>query len=46
MCRNAWSETLNYHCFDMNKNKKEGKYCIFNESENTYVECIPENEDF
>ena len=46
MCRVAWSETFNYLCIDMTKNKKEGKYRIFNESKNTYIECIPESEPF
>ena len=44
MCRVAWSEKFNYICFDMAKNKKEGKYRIFNSSKNTYIECIPETE--
>ena len=39
-CRKAWSEKLNYLCIDMAKNKNEGKYRFFNESKNTYIECI------
>ena len=35
VCRVAWGEKFNYLCIDMNKNKTEGKYRIFNESENT-----------
>ena len=31
-CRTAWSETFNYLCTDMTKNKKECKYRIFNEN--------------
>ena len=46
MCRVAWSEKFNYLCFDMTKNKKEGKYHNFNESKNTYKECICETEAF
>ena len=46
MCRVAWSEKFNYLCIDMNKNKNEGKYRIFNESKNTYIESICENEAF
>ena len=38
-CRTAWSETFNYLCIDMTKNKKECKYRIFNENKNTYIEC-------
>ena len=46
MCRTAWNENCNYLCIDMTKDKKEGKYCIFNESKSTYIECIPETEAF
>ena len=46
MCRVAWSEKINYLCIDMTKNKDEGKYRIFNESKNTYIECICETEAF
>ena len=44
MCRKAWSETFNYLCTDMTKNKNDGKYRIFNKSKKTYIECIPESE--
>ena len=30
MCHEAWSERYNYLCFDMTKNKNEGKYRNFN----------------
>ena len=33
-------------CIDMTKNKNDGKYRIFNESKNTYIECIPGSEAF
>ena len=46
MCHKAWSERFNYLCVDMTKNKKEGKYRIFNESKTTCIECIPETEPF
>ena len=46
MCRVAWSENFNCLCIDMTKNKNEGKYRIFNESKNTYFECICESEAF
>ena len=46
MCRKAWSEKFNYLCIDMNESKNEGKYCIFNENNNAYLECIPETEAF
>ena len=44
ICRKAWSERFIYLCIDMTKNKDEGKYRIFNESETIYIECIPESE--
>ena len=46
MCKVCWSERFNYLCIDMNKNKNDGKYRIFNESKPTYIECIPETEAF
>ena len=46
MCRVAWGEKINYICIDMTKKKNNGKYRIFNESKNTYIECICEGEDF
>ena len=46
MCHKAWDEKYNYLCIDMTKNKNEGKYCIFNESKTTYIECICETEAF
>ena len=46
MCRVAWGEKFNYLCIDMTKIKNEGKYCIFNESKNTYIDCICETEPF
>ena len=46
MCHKAWDERYNYLCIDMAKNKKEGKYRIFNENQNTYIECICEIEAF
>ena len=46
ICRVAWSEKINYLVIDMTENKNGGKYRIFNESKNTYIECIPESEPF
>ena len=46
MCHKAWDERFNYLCNDMTKNKKEGKYCIFNESKTTYIDCNPKTEPF
>ena len=44
LCRVVWSENFNYLRIDLSKNKKEGKYRIFNESKTTYIDCIPETE--
>ena len=46
MCHKAWDEKYNYLCIDMTKNKNEGRYCIFNESKTTYIECICETNPF
>ena len=46
MCHKAWDERYNYLCFDMTKNKNDGKYRIFNESKTTYIDCIPETNPF
>ena len=46
MCHKAWDEKFNYLCIDITKNKNDGKYRIFNESKNTYIECICESEAF
>ena len=46
MCHKTWSKKFDYLCFDMTKNKNEGKYRIFNENKTTYIECIPESELF
>ena len=46
MCQKAWDERFNYLCIDITKNKNEAKYRIFNESKNTYIECIPETKAF
>ena len=46
MCRVDWSEKFNYLFIDMTKNKNDGKYRFYNESKNTYIECIPESEPF
>ena len=46
MCRVAWSEKFNYLRIDITKIKNEGEYRIFNESKNTYIDCISETEPF
>ena len=46
ICHKAWSEKFNCLCIDMTKNKDEGKYRIFNESKNAYIDCVCETEAF
>ena len=46
MCREAWSERFNYLCFIKSKREHEGKYRIFSESKNIYIECICKSEAF
>ena len=46
MCHKAWDEKYNYLCIDMSKNNKQGKYRFFNESKDTYIDCICETEAF
>ena len=46
MCQKSWSERFNYLCIDMTRNKYEGNYRIFKESQTTYIECIPKSEPF
>ena len=46
MCLKTWSGKFNYLYIVMARNKKEGKYSRFNESKNTYIECIAETEAF
>ena len=46
MCRRTRSEKFIYLCIDMSINRNEGRYRIFNESKDTYIECICESETF
>ena len=46
MCREAWSGKINYLCCDININKNGGNHRLFNESKDTYIECICESEAF
>ena len=46
MCSFAWSKKFNYLCIVMTKIKNEGKYRLFNENKNTYIECACETEAF
>ena len=46
MCKEALIGKVNYLCIDMTKNKKEGKYLIFNQSKNKFIGCVSEIEFF
>ena len=46
LCRKSWEEDFNYLCIDRSKKKDQGRYCICNESKNTYIECIPQTKPF
>ena len=39
-------EVFNYHCNERFKKKNQGRYCICNESKNTYIECTPGTKPF
>ena len=45
-CHEACSEKFNNLCIDINQNKTDSIYPIFNESESTYIEGTPETELF
>ena len=43
LCRETWkTEDYNYLYIDGSKKKSEGKYCLCNESKNTFIECNSE----
>ena len=46
ICRKSCEHHYNYLCFDRTKKKEQGRYCIFSENKNTYIEYIPETELF
>ena len=46
LCKKSWEEEYNYLCIDRFKKKDQGRYCICNESKNTYIQCIPETDPF
>ena len=46
ICRKSWEEDYNYLYIDRSKKRDQGRYCICNESKNTYLECIPETKPF
>ena len=46
LCGKAWDEDYNYRCIDRSKKNDQGRYCICNESKNTYIECTPRTKPF
>ena len=46
LCRKSWDEYYIYLYIDRSKKRDQGKYCICNESKNTYLEATPETKPF
>ena len=46
LCRKSWEQDYNYICIDRSKKRDQGRYCIFNESKNTYLEATPQTKPF
>ena len=46
LCRKSLEGYYNYLCIDRSKKREERRYCICNESRNTYIECTPETKTF
>ena len=46
LCRESWEEDYIYLCIDRSKKRDQGRYCVCNESKNTYIECTPETKPF
>ena len=46
LCRKSWEEDYNYLYIDRSKKRDRGKYCICNESKNTYLEATPQTKPF
>ena len=46
LCRKSWEEEYIYLGIDRSKKRDQGRYCTYNESGNTYIECFPETEPF
>ena len=46
LCRESWEEDYNYLCIDRSKKRVQVRYCICNESKNTYIDCTPEAKPF
>ena len=46
LCRKSWEDDYNYLCIDRSKKRDRGRYCICNESRNTYLEATPQTKPF
>ena len=46
LCRKSWEDDYNYLCIDRSKKRDQGRYCICNESKNTYLEATPQTKPF
>ena len=46
LCRKSWEDDYNYLYIDRSKKRDQGKYCICNESKNTYLEATPQTKPF
>ena len=46
LCGKSWEEEYIYLFIDSSKKRDEGRYCICNESKNTYIECTPQTKAF
>ena len=46
LCRKSWEETYNYLCVDRSEKRDQGRYCICNESKNTFIENSPQTTSF
>ena len=46
LCRKSWGEDCNYLYIDRSKKRDQGKYCICNESKNTFLEATLQTTPF
>ena len=46
LCKKSWDEDYNYLCIDRYKKRDQGRYCIYNENKNSYIECTQETKPF
>ena len=46
LCRKSWDEYYNCLCIDRCKKRDQGRYSLYNESKNSYIESTPETKPF